>query len=74
MRQRTAIPIIISLSIMFIGSALLLFSLQTVLFKEINYLMSIFGGLALTGILAIIIIKISKHKKEEKNLYDKKDI
>ena len=67
MKQRIVTMVIMSLSIMFIGSALLLYSLQAMIYETFNIIMPIVGGFLLTGILAVIIIKIQKYRKGNAN-------
>ena len=67
MKQRIVTMVIMSLSIIFIGSALLLYNLQAMIYETFDIIMPIVGGFLLTGILAIIIIKIQKYRKGNAN-------
>jgi len=65
MKKRLGVIVSLSFSIMFIGSTLLLFSLQALFHQTIDYVLPIIGGLLLTGLLAFIIIKTTKQKRGE---------
>lgn len=63
-KSRKALLFIISLSIMFFGSAMVMHSLQVLLLESVDIALSMLGGVALTAVLLFGIIEIHQRNKK----------
>jgi len=65
-QSRKALLFTISISIMFFGSAMVIHSIQGLFLDSVDIAISLLGGITLTIVLSLAIIKVGKRIRRKK--------